>query len=378
MLVIKVATRCNLNCSYCYEYNMEDESWRQKPRVLSLETAASIGRRIRQHCAAWNRRRFAVSFHGGEPLLAGAEHIAAVVEAIRREAAPDVTVDFGMQTNGMLLTPKIVETLSHLRFSVGVSIDGSKATNDRHRTTRNGKSSFSRTVAGIDNLKAGGRPGLFAGLLAVIDLDARPIETFDFLASLEPPSIDFLLPHGNWHRPPPGKQQLDRNAPYAEWLIAIFDAWFRGRHSNIEVRTFEEIIEHLSGGRGALETLGTEPVALLTISSDGDIEGVDTMKSAYPGAQTLGLNVRSHSFDDALDHRMVAVRQMGMDALAPECVACGLVKTCGGGYFPHRYSPETGFANRSVYCSDLYKLIDHIRRAIVAETRGPALMAASP
>lgn len=373
MLVIKVAAHCNLNCSYCYEYNMEDESWRQKPRILSLQTAAFIGQRIRQHCAKWGRSRFAVSIHGGEPLLAGIEHIAAVVEAVRSEVTPNITIDFGMQTNGMLLTPSVVETLSQLRFSVGVSIDGSKATNDRYRITRNGKSSFSRTIAGIENLKAAGRPGLLAGLLAVVDLKANPIETFDFLASLGPPSIDFLLPHGNWRRLPQGKQQFDKNAPYADWLIAIFDVWFRGRSSNIEIRTFEEIIEHLSGGRGALETLGTEPVALLTIGSDGDIEAVDTMKSAYPGAQSLGLNVKSHSFDDALDHQMVAIRQIGTDALAPECVACNLVKTCGGGYFPHRYSPEKGFANRSVYCSDLYKLIAHIRRTVVAQTRGAAL-----
>lgn len=367
MLVIKVASRCNLNCSYCYEYNMGDDSWREKPKVLSLEIARNIGRRIRQHCVQWSRRQFTVSFHGGEPLLAGVAHLTAVAEAIRDEASPDVTVDFGMQTNGMLMTAEAIEALSRLRFSVGVSIDGVKETNDRYRITRNGKSSFARTVAAIERLKNANRPGLFAGLLAVIDLQANPIETFDFLSSFSPPSIDFLLPHGNWNRPPPGKARLDRDSPYADWLITIFDAWFRGRHNTIEVRTFEEIIEQLAGGHGALETLGVEPVTLLTIGSDGAIEGVDTMKSVYPGAQTLGLNVGKHSFDDALNHRMVAARQAGIEALSPECTQCELVRTCGGGYFPHRYSVEKRFANRSIYCSDLYKLIDHIRRAVVTE-----------
>ena len=202
----------------------------------------------------------------------------------------------------------------------------------------------------------------------MIDHQADPIETFEFLASLDPPSIDFLLPHGNWMRPPAGKEQFDEHAPYADWLIPIFDRWFSGRHVHLELRTFEEIIEHLAGGRGALETLGLEPVALLTIGTDGDIEGVDTMKSVYPGAQALGMNVATHSFDDALDHRMVAVRQAGIDALCVDCVKCDVVKTCGGGYFPHRYSSANNFANRSVYCSDLYKLIHHIRRRVVAET----------
>ena len=126
MLVIKVASHCNLNCSYCYEYNMGDESWRSKPRVLSVETAKLIGRRIREHCTRWQRNRFAVSLHGGEPLLARIEPLTEIVHAIRGEAAPDVIVDFGMQTNAMLVTPVVAETLAELKFSVGVSIDGSQ------------------------------------------------------------------------------------------------------------------------------------------------------------------------------------------------------------------------------------------------------------
>lgn len=369
MLVIKVAAHCNLNCSYCYEYNMGDESWRSKPRILSLQIARAIGQRIGEHCQSWGHSRFVVSLHGGEPLLARIEHIAQLVDAIRGEAGNGIVVDFGMQSNGMLLTPKVAEVLATLRFSVGVSLDGARLTNDRHRVTHNGRSSFDRTIAGIQALRAINRSGLFAGLLAVIDVAADPIHTFEFLATLNPPSIDFLLPHGNWNRPPVAKHQLDNVTPYADWLIPIFDAWFSGDGSNIEIRTFEEIIEHLAGGNGALETLGLAPVSLLTIGSDGNIEGVDTMKSVYPGAQDLGLNVETHSFDDALKHQMVSMRQSGIDALCSECSACAVVQTCGGGYMPHRYSTANGFRNRSVYCSDLYKLIAHIRAVLHASVR---------
>src|SRR4029077_16152636 len=100
--------------------------------------------------------------------------------------------------------------------------------------------------------------------------------------------------------------------------------------------------------------------------SDGAIEAVDTIKSAFPGAQVLGLNVREHSFDDALAHRLTAARQIGLDALPQDCVRCPVVKTCGGGYFPHRYGAPDGFRNRSVYCADLKKLIEHITSALRA------------
>ena len=39
-------------------------------------------------------------------------------------------------------------------------------------------------------------------MLAVIDVEADPLETFDILAGFGPPQIDFLLPHATWERPP--------------------------------------------------------------------------------------------------------------------------------------------------------------------------------
>lgn len=365
-LVVKVASHCNLNCSYCYEYNMGDDSWRHKPRLLSEAFGKQIGRRIAEHAARWNLREFGISFHGGEPLLAKAHHLGTLVSAIRAEVDAGVALRFGMQTNGMLISPVLAQRLLELRISVGVSLDGPRSVNDRHRLNHLGRSSFDRTVKGIHALKSvGGK--IFAGILSVVDVDADPLETFEFLADFDPPNIDFLLPHGNWANPPPHKSDPDATTPYADWLIAIFDSWFAGNRSHVEIRTFEEIIEHLAGGPGSLETLGLEPVSLLTIGTDGDIEGVDTMKSTFPGAQTLGLNIQRHSFDDALAHTMVAIRQSGADAVSDECRRCPVLRTCGGGYFPHRYSSERAFRNRSVYCKDLYKLINHIKCSI----RGP-------
>jgi uncharacterized protein len=366
-LVVKIASRCNLNCSYCYEYNMGDSSWKMRPGILDVDMAQLIGRRVREHCDQWGHRRFSISLHGGEPLLAGISHIEQIMGAIREKAGPAIALDFGMQTNGLLITDAIAAELGRIACSAGVSLDGVKSVNDRARVNHRGRSSFEGAVRGIECLRrAGGR--VFGGLLAVIDIEADPLETFDFLAGFTPPSLDFLLPHGNWSRPPRRKEDPDRSTPYADWLIPIYDAWMNGRHRKVPIRTFEEIIEHLAGGTGGLETLGLQAVSLLTIGTDGAIEGVDTLKSAFPGAHELGLNVLTHSFDDALKHHMIEARQLGIDMLPGECAACWAVDTCGGGYFPHRYAKTTGFRNRSVYCTDLLKLIGHIRKSILAIT----------
>jgi sulfatase maturation enzyme AslB (radical SAM superfamily) len=34
-LVLKVARRCNLNCEYCYMYNLGDETYKSQPKFMS-------------------------------------------------------------------------------------------------------------------------------------------------------------------------------------------------------------------------------------------------------------------------------------------------------------------------------------------------------
>ena len=34
-IVLKVASLCNLNCTYCYVYNKGDESYKRQPKIMS-------------------------------------------------------------------------------------------------------------------------------------------------------------------------------------------------------------------------------------------------------------------------------------------------------------------------------------------------------
>jgi uncharacterized protein len=75
-------------------------------------------------------------------------------------------------------------------------------------------------VRGIAELRA--HPEICAGLLCVVDLDNDPLMTYDALIAYQPPTVDFLLPHGNWTTPVPGAPPKC-TTPYADWLIPAFD-----------------------------------------------------------------------------------------------------------------------------------------------------------
>jgi uncharacterized protein len=187
---------------------------------------------------------------------------------------------------------------------------------------------------------------------------------YESLVALGPPALDLLLPHGNWSTPPPHWD--DSGTVYGDWLCAVFDRWWQAGRRETRVRLFEECLALLLGLPAATESLGLTPFDAVVVETDGSIEQVDSLKSAYDGAARTGLDIHRHTFDDALRHPAVAARQAGAASLAATCRACPLLNVCGGGQYAHRYRAGHGFRNPSVYCADLQRFIRHVSSRLAA------------
>lgn len=361
--IVKVHSRCDLACDYCYMYEMADQSWRSKSRAMSAETAALTARRIGEHARSHRLDRITLILHGGEPLLAGRDLIHSLVTATREEAGTGVRVDVVIQTNGVGLNEAYLQLFDELNVGVGVSIDGDATAHDRHRRFASGRGSHAAVTAALGRLRQ--HPGIYSGLLCTVDLRNDPVRTYRALTSFGPPKIDFQLPHGTWTTPPPERGSDPARTPYADWLIEVFDHWYP--RPQTRVRLFEEIMALLLGGASNSEVVGLAPVQMVVIETDGTIEQADTLKIAFAGAPATGLHVASDPLDAALLLPQIAARQIGLRALSGQCQTCPVRSVCGGGMYPHRYREGTGFANPSVYCPDLMALIRHIRDAIQAE-----------
>jgi uncharacterized protein len=366
--VLKVHSRCDLACDYCYLYAMADQSWRDQPRRMSPAIARQAAIRIGEHARRHRLDQIALVLHGGEPLLAGPDLLADLVAAVRAAVGPDVTVQSHVQTNGVRLDEQFLTLFSRIGVSVGISLDGDQAAQDRHRRFPRGRGSYQAVSAGLKLLASPRYEHLFSGLLCVIDLQNDPLATYEALLAFSPPKVDFLLPHGSWDAPPPGWTTDPAQTPYADWLIAIFDDWYREPRTHI--RLFAEIMRSLLGGTSGAESIGLAPTGIVVVEASGAVEQVDTLKAAFHGASRTGLHVLRDSFDAALLLPEIATRQIGLRGLCAECQECRIRLVCGGGLYAHRYRSSTGFANPSVYCSDLMRLIDHIRQIVEADING--------
>jgi uncharacterized protein len=320
-----------------------------------------------------------VILHGGEPLLLGPRRLREVFEILCTEIAPVASLDLRIHTNGVLLSAELCDVFALYRVNVGVSLDGDRAANDRHRRFADGRSSHDKVLRALELLRRPEYRHLFAGILCTVDVANDPAEVFDALLAEEPPHIDFLLPHATWDNPPPRPPGAE--TAYADWLGTVFDRWAAlGRP--VPVRLFESIEAVALGGPSPYEAIGLDPVDLLVIETSGDWEQVDSLKTAYEGAPRLldptgererTLSVFEDSADVAAAHPAVAARQHGVADLSETCRACPLVERCGGGHYAHRYRTGSGFQNPSVYCDDLKVLIEHVG----VPERGPGARAAA-
>lgn len=366
--VVKVASRCNINCDYCYLYQLEDQSWRNRSRFMSPQTVEQLGFRINEHCAAHEVELIDVTIHGGEPLLAGIDFLDHFCATIRNLNA-DRQVRFGMQTNGTLFDENVLRFCLDNSVSVGLSLDGDARSNDLHRLDFSGKSTHASVLEALELLCSDDGRKVWSGFLAVIDVEHPAVETYKFLRKFNPPSIEFLLPLGHHDRRPKGKDFSD-NTPYADWLLEVFSIWYDEKPHTVSIRRFRDVIGLMLGTKYTTEEWGLEPVDFAVIEVDGEIEAVDTLRATFEGATSLGLNIFDNAFDDLARSELTIERQNSWSELCSQCLSCELLKICGGGYFPHRYSAERGFKNPSVYCSDLKKLITTISLRVAEDLAG--------
>jgi uncharacterized protein len=363
--VVKLHSRCNLACDYCYVYTMSDQRWEDRPRVMPRFLVDHTARRIAEHVVEHRLDKVELIIHGGEPLLAGVDAIEYLVSTVRSAVPAPVRVS--VQTNGTLLDQTYLELFRRLEIRVGVSLDGGPAANDRHRFRHNGTGTYHDVRAALRRMDPAPFRPLFLGLLCTVNLANDPVDTYEALLEFAPPRVDFMLPHGNWTSTPPGLVSTSISTPYADWLIAVFDRWYGAPNRETGVRIFDEIINVLLGGHSRLEGIGLSPAGMIVIETDGMIEQSDILASSFEGAAATGLHVARDPFDAALRLPDVRARQNGVSGLSARCRGCDIRTVCGGGLRAHRFRAGGGspvFDNPSVYCADLYRLITHIRLTI--------------
>lgn len=162
-LSLNVAQTCNMACSYCYA---DEGRFGGKSRLMTKEVAFQAIDRLFQDSD--HDEPVVVGFMGGEPLV----NRELVHEATRYAVnkANGKQVRFSVTTNGTLITENDACLFHEFPFTVQISIDGDRESNDRARPMRGGGSSYDRIVDALNMFRTCGRPRQLSARVTVTPL----------------------------------------------------------------------------------------------------------------------------------------------------------------------------------------------------------------
>ncbi len=357
-LVVKLASRCNMDCGYCYIYHGQDQTWRDMPFRMEAEVAATLIDQVKQLYLNQLTKPHVV-FHGGEPLLYGINRLALLVKQFVDEI-PDIQLS--IQTNGTIYNTSLESLLLYYRdnLSYSVSVDGWQHENDRHRLGRRHQSVF-RAIE--KNLLRARSANVLDNILMVVDIENDPARIFEFICAAGAQSYNLLLQDGDHVRLPRGKDSFEDKATGC-WLWELFKLYVSGDHE-FRIKLFDDIVTSLLKLlRNIKSPPATYSLATVTIDTNGEIKQSDIYRINANNADRLaGTTIRQTSIQEAQqdDHHIMRLKEI--ETLCDACTQCRYLDVCGGGYPSHR-SRNGNFLNPSIYCNDYKYLFGKIEELL--------------
>ncbi|HEY7298985.1 MAG TPA: radical SAM protein [Xanthobacteraceae bacterium] len=352
-LLIKVASRCNIDCSYCYWFR--DAAVYAKPKLMNAEVLEQLLRRIEEHIVKYSMVELPLILHGGEPLLWGVENFYRISEASEAiSARTECAIPIAVTTNGILIDEAWLDCFETRNIAVSISIDGPAHIHDIHRRTFQGTGTHAAVEHAARLLTS---RDINVTALAVCNPAHDPKEFIDSFKDCGISAFDIMIPDATVDESPPSIGLFYRR---------LFDLWLEtNRHEpSVEIRIVTDMVTALLGNDSPTEGVGYKPIELCTVMTDGTVEAHDVLRIAGDGVNQTSFNIFTHAIDEIRNEpRWQAARDASIK-LCEKCRQCKFMNACGGGYLPHRFSKKNGYDNPSVYCDDLYATYQHIQSVL--------------
>jgi len=351
---------CPSKCSYCWSSEVGS------PR-MTIDTVGEIVEWLRD----FRDDPVTFTFHGGEPLLAGADYYRAALPMLKRELE-HLSPNFALQTNLWLLTPELAEVLAEHEIPIGSSLDGPQELNDLQRSS----GYYERTIAGYD-------------LAQKFGLQVQFICTFtSHSVQFKEEIFNFFLENGLVLKLHPALPSLRSNEPdrwalppeeYGELLVYLLDKYLENM-DRIEVRNINDYARCVFTGRGTVCTFVDCMENTFAVGPDGSI---------YPCYRFVGMpeyvmgNVRDRpsQADLAASPAGVRMRQF-KEYVDVNCKGCKHLRYCRGGCPYNAIAPTDGIImGVDPHCIAYKRIFDEISDRFNKEmmsSMGLGLEATSP
>ncbi|HUS75519.1 MAG TPA: TIGR04083 family peptide-modifying radical SAM enzyme [Methanothrix sp.] len=340
---------CPSKCAYCWSSEMGSP-------IMSIETVKDT--------VAWLKDfrsdPVTFTFHGGEPLLAGADFYRQALPLLTGELQ-HLEPNFALQTNLWKLTPELADVLAEYNIPIGSSLDGPQELNDLQRS----EGYYERTMKGYELAKQHG-------------LQVQFICTFtSYSVQFKEEIFKFFLENGLTLKLHPALPSLRSDEPdkwalspekYGELLVYLMDKYLENMNQ-IEVRNINDYCRCVFTGRGTVCTFVDCMENTFAVGPDGSI---------YPCYRFVGMpeyvmgHVRDHPSQKDLAESAAGVRMLRFkEYVDTECKGCKHIRYCRGGCPYNAIAPTDGeIKGVDPHCKAYQRIFDEIADRFNQEMMG--------
>ena len=337
---------CPSKCKYCWSSDVNS------PR-MDIGTIGDVVEWLK----GLRDNQVTFTFHGGEPLLAGADFYREALPMLS-EGLSFLDPTFAIQTNLWLMTPEIAEVFAQYNVPVGSSIDGPKEINDSQR----GEGYFDKTLNGYRIAKEHG-------------LDVRFICTFT-AGSVERKEeiVRFFMENGLTLKLHPALPSLRGSDPekyalapekFGELLVYLLDMSLE-HFGEIEIMNINDLCRCVFTRHGNVCTFADCMGSTFAIGPDGSI---------YPCYRFVGMpeyvmgNVKDKPSLEELMSSAPGKKMLAFKEYVDEnCAECPHIQYCRGGCPYNAITPADGeICGVDPHCPAYTRIFDEINDRLNTE-----------
>ena len=340
---------CPSKCAYCWSSEVSSP-------IMSMESVKDI--------VAWLKDfrsdPVTFTFHGGEPLLAGADFYRQALPLLTGELS-HLEPNFALQTNLWKLTPELADVLAQYNIPIGSSLDGPQELNDLQRS----EGYYERTMKGYELAKEQG-------------LQVQFICTFtSYSVQFKEEIFNYFLENGLTLKLHPALPSLKSDEPdkwalspekYGELLVYLMDRYLENM-SRIEVRNINDYCRCVFTGRGTVCTFVDCMENTFAVGPDGSI---------YPCYRFVGMpeyvmgHVRDRPSQKDLAESVAGARMRRFkEYVDVACKGCRHIRYCRGGCPYNAIVPTDGeIKGVDPHCLAYKRIFDEIAERFNQEMMG--------
>lgn len=343
LLVLQATPFCNIDCSYCYLTDRDDQS-----RMALSVIEKAVDQVLRAQLV---KDELTVVWHAGEPLVLGVDYYRLAIERIAQLTPPGITIRHSFQTNGLLIDTRWCEVFKRSDVRLGLSIDGPERFHDRFRKSRSGKGTHRKVSRAVELLRENEVPFHVIAVLTETSIQ-HPDDLFHYFNALGIDYLCFNVEEIEGRNQTSALLRNDHFSNYINFLRRFHELRYR-HDSRLKVREIDGAVSSVmqwrrneSGER--LRPQESTPFKIVNVDVNGNFCTFSPellgMKSERHGDLGMGNVFEGEILDCLRDPHFQGIAGAIADGVSACRGECEYFELCGGGSPSNKLSEHGDFA----------------------------------